>query len=438
MRDKRAKSAELFCSIDRTAFVAVCATSFAIFLFALMLTNGLPRFGPSDLPKVDNPLWVPDANRDDAIVLVVARNGRFFWRQDPISIDHLRQELRHRLERDPQAQIFLAVDSHANYGDVKAILAAMRSVGGERVVFLVDRRKPNISWTIYPEPGFWNVDRLWRSMGWLDRADFLLLAFMLANTMAVFCFRLYHYSAARRESRTFMRDAASPLREGKFDEVISIAVRYERSHVARIVAEVFAAYASAGPDFANVEAIALAERASHRRSKLLAAELRCGVGTFATIASSAPFIGFLGTINGIVGSFTATTGPPATALTRLASELALSLLLGAMGIVVSILAVWCFYYVRHRSTVLETEMSNAELVAVSCLKAHPKWREQLEHSSAVGMFPVADAFAGRGWEVSYDRQRPLLLAFCCCALYVIYLFCSRGVVVGSDTAAGPT
>jgi biopolymer transport protein ExbB len=422
MGHQRVRPAELFCSIDRTPFVAVSATLFAIFVFALMLTNGLPRFGPSDLPKVNNPDMAPDANRDDAIVLVVRQSGRLFWRQYPISMDDLRHELRHRLERNPQAEIFLAVDAHANYGNVAPVLAAVRSVGVESVVFLVDQRNPKITGIIYPQPGFWNVGQLWRSMDRLNQADFLLLAFMLANTGAILCFRVYRYSAARRESRTFMRDAASPLREGKFDEVISIAARNSRSHVANIVAAVLTAYASAPPGLTNTEAIALAQRDFQRRSQLLAAHLKCGLNTFATIAASAPFIGFLGTINGILGCFVGTSGSRASALPRVASQIAEALLLGAIGIVVSILAVWCFYHVRSRFKVLENEMTNAELEAVSCLEAHPEWREQFEHSSATTrILTVGDAFAGRSWEVPYDRQRPLLLAFWCCALYVAFL-----------------
>jgi biopolymer transport protein ExbB/TolQ/biopolymer transport protein ExbD len=420
MGHQRVRLAQLFCSIDRTPFVAVTASLFAIFVFALMLTNGLPRFGPSDLPKVNNPDMAPDANRDDAIVLVVTHNGRVLWRQDPISMDDLRHELHQRLERNPQAQIFLAVDAHATCANVSTVLAAVRSVGVERVVFLVDQRKPKITGIIYPQPSCWNVGQLWRSMDRLNQADFLLLAFMLANTGAILCFRVYRYSAARRESRTFMRDAASPLREGKFDEVISIAARNKRSHGANLVAEVFSTYASAArSDFTNTEAIALAQRAFQRRSKRLAAHLKCGLNTLATVASSAPFIGFLGTINGILGCF---NGGRSGALPRVASEIAEALLPGAMGIVVSIIAVWCFYYVRSHFKMLETEMSNAEFEAVACLEAHPEWREQFEHSSATTrILTVGDAFAGRSWEVPYDRQRPLLVAFWCCALYVAFL-----------------
>lgn len=421
MGHQRARPPELFCSIDRTPFLAVSASLFAIFLFALMLTNGLPRFGPSDLPKVNYPDVEPDAYRDDAIVLVVMSNGRVFWRKDPVSIDDLRHELHHRLERDPEAQVFLAVDAHASYANVSTVLAAVRSVGAERVVFLVDQRKITAAW-IYPQPYFWSVGELWRRMDRLNQADFMLLVFMLANTGVILGFRLYRYRAARCESRTFMCEAASPLREGKFDEVISIAARNSRSHVANIVAEALTAYAAAESEFTNTEAIALAQRAVQRRNKLLAARLKCGLGTFATIAASASFIGFLGTINGILGCFRGTSGAHATGLAEVASEIAEALLPCTFGIVVSIFAVWCFYYVRSRFKVLETEMSNAGLEAITCLKAHPQWRGQPELSSAAtGMFTVTDAPAGRSWEVPYDRQRPLLLAFWCCVLYVVFL-----------------
>lgn len=334
-------------------------------------------------------------------------------------MDDLRHELRHRLERNPQSEIFLAVDAHANYGNVAPVLAALRSVGVEKVVFLVDQRK---FWTsVYPQPGFWNVGQLWRSMDRLNQADFLLLAFMLANTGAILCFRVYRYSAARRESRTFMRDAASPLREGKFDEVISIAARNSRSQVANIVAEVFNNLRFGAAGLTNTEAVALAQRAFQRRGKLLAAQLKCGLNTFATIAASAPFIGFLGTVNGILGCFVATTGPGG-ALARLALEIAGALSLGALGMLVSIFAVWCVNYLRSRCEVLENEMATAEREVVAHLKAHPQWRGECAYVSvAKGILTAGSASAGGSWEVPYDRQRPLLLAFWCCALYVALL-----------------
>jgi biopolymer transport protein ExbB/TolQ len=252
----------------------------------------------------------------------------------------------------------------------------------------------------------------------------MLLVFMLANTGAILCLRLYRYNTARRESRAFIRDAGSELRDGKFDEVITIAGRNRGSPVASLVAEGLTAYASAPSEFANTEALAAAQRALQRRSKFLAAHLKDGLNTVVTIASAAPFIGFLGTVNGILGCFVGGAGSRSGALARIALEIADALTLGAMGLLVSLLAVWCFNYLRSRCEVLENEMSNAELETLACLQAHPQWRKQLELSSAANsIFAVADASAAHNWETPYDRHRPLLLAIWCCALYVAYLLC---------------
>jgi biopolymer transport protein ExbB/TolQ/biopolymer transport protein ExbD len=428
MRHKCVRTTKLFCSLDRTPFVAVSATLFAVFVFALILTTGRPGFGRSDLPKVNNPIWAPGANEEGAIVLAVMCDGRVFWGQDPISVGDLPHKLSDRVERTPEATIYLAVDAHATYGNVAKVLAVLRSVGAARVVFLVDQRKDRTSGIDYSQPHVWDLVEVWRSMDSLERADFMLLVLMLANTGAIICFRLYRNNTARRQSRTFIRDAALALRDGKFDEVITIAARNSESHVASIVAEGLAAYASVSSEFTNTEAIATARRAFQRSSKSLAAHLKVGLNTIVTIGSSAPFIGFLGTVDGIQGSFgAATTGPAGTVLARWASQIAQALILGAMGLLVSILAVWCFNYLHSHIEVFEREMSNAELEAVTCLEAHPHWRKRFEQSyPARRILAVPDASVVRNREVPYDRHRPLLLAMWCCVLYLVYVL-ARGV-----------
>ena len=49
-------------------------------------------------------------------------------------------------------------------------------------------------------------------MGWLSRVDLLLLALMLANTIAIVCYRAYRHRTARVQSRAFVRDSAAALR----------------------------------------------------------------------------------------------------------------------------------------------------------------------------------------------------------------------------------
>jgi biopolymer transport protein ExbB/TolQ len=271
----------------------------------------------------------------------------------------------------------------------------------------------------------WGLWYLWGRMDWFGHAAVSLLALMLANTAVIVVGRLYRYSAARRQSRAFVRDAAAALRDGRFDEVVAIAARNTRSHVAAGVAAGLAAFASAPSEFTDAEAIDGAERAFQRSRKRLAADLKHGLGTLTTIASSAPFIGLLGTVFGIMNSFRGTAMEASAGRAAVASDLSTALATAAMGLLVAIPAVWCRNYLLRRMEVFESEMSNAALEAVTYLNAHPQWRNQPELSSAEAtslVFITPRPSAARSWEVPFDHQRALLLAMWGCALYVAFIF----------------
>jgi biopolymer transport protein ExbB/TolQ len=222
----------------------------------------------------------------------------------------------------------------------------------------------------------WGIGYLWRSMGWLSRVDVGLLALMLGNTIVIICHRFYGHSAARRQSCTFVRDAAAALRDGKFDNVISIAARNSRSHVGTVIAAGLTAFASAPPEFTDIEAIDVAQRAFQRNRKMFAADLKLGIGTLSSIASSAPFIGLLGTVFGMMNAFGGFSMAKSAVIALIASSLAEALVTIVMGLAVAIPAVWCRNYLCSRVEVFESEMSNAALEAVTYLIAHRRWREQ--------------------------------------------------------------
>jgi biopolymer transport protein ExbB/TolQ len=85
--------------------------------------------------------------------------------------------------------------------------------------------------------------------------------------------------------------------------VIRLARRKRHSPIAALVVAGLIAFASAPQKLAIEEAMGIAERALQRTRSLLTAELKLGLGTLSSIASSAPFIGLLGTVFGILGAF---------------------------------------------------------------------------------------------------------------------------------------
>jgi len=144
--------------------------------------------------------------------------------------------------------------------------------------------------------GWWGIGDLWSSMAWLGQADIILLALMLVNTVVIVCHRLWLYGIGRKQSRAFVSDAAAALRDGRFDEVMTIAGRNNQSHLASVVAAGLTAFVSAPKQYTDMEAINAAERAFRRHHNMLSAHLRVGLGSLATIASSAPLIGLVGAV----------------------------------------------------------------------------------------------------------------------------------------------
>jgi MotA/TolQ/ExbB proton channel family len=184
---------------------------------------------------------------------------------------------------------------------------------------------------------------------------------------------------------------------------------------------------AAPPSITDTEAIEIAKRAFQRRRKMVAAELKLGLGTLSTIASSAPFIGLVGTVFGIMNAFGQVGMQKSAYMAWVASNLGESLVTTAMGLVVAVLAVWCRNSMRTRMEIFESEMSNAALEMVTYLNAHRQWRNQPVYEpaeSASLLFSPPQASPVYTWEVLYDRQRALLLAMWCCALFVAFTFAS--------------
>jgi biopolymer transport protein ExbB/biopolymer transport protein TolQ len=76
---------------------------------------------------------------------------------------------------------------------------------------------------------------MWEAMGWPARIVVIVLFLMSAWSIGVMIDRLIAYNGARKQSRQFAPAVAGALREGKLDEAIKIADRYNKSHLAKVV-----------------------------------------------------------------------------------------------------------------------------------------------------------------------------------------------------------
>ncbi len=206
----------------------------------------------------------------------------------------------------------------------------------------------------------WDPVNLWKQMGWMAKAVVIILFVMSAWSIGVMIDRWIAYSAARKQSRAFAPQVAGALREGKIDEAIRVAERHKKSHLAKVVTAGLQEF-RAHQDSTEIpgEEVEASKRALERAEAIVHAELKRGLGGLATVGSTAPFVGLLGTVVGIINAFKGISEQKATGLGAVAGGISEALVATAIGLFVAIPAVMMYNYFTSKVEAFDVEMDNS-------------------------------------------------------------------------------
>jgi biopolymer transport protein ExbB/TolQ len=190
-------------------------------------------------------------------------------------------------------------------------------------------------------------------------------------SLAVMIDRSLYFNAARRQSREFAPKVAGALKDSKLEEAIKIADRNKKSHLAEVVTAGLQEFrASSGQP--TEETIASASRALERAEAIVHAKLKKGLSVLATIGATAPFVGLLGTVIGILHAFDAIAQQKIAGIGAVAGGISEALVTTAFGLFVAIPAVMAFNYFTGRVESFDVEMDNSssELVDYFIKQSH--------------------------------------------------------------------
>ena len=129
-------------NINVTPMVDVMLVLLIIFM---VITPMLQNKVQIDMAKAENVIAMPDADKDDAIVVAVTRDGGVFLGQNKTSIDDLGLQVREKLADKPGKTIFIRADARAQYRAVEDAIDAVRTAGVEDVGLLTQKKEGNIS-----------------------------------------------------------------------------------------------------------------------------------------------------------------------------------------------------------------------------------------------------------------------------------------------------
>jgi biopolymer transport protein ExbB/biopolymer transport protein TolQ len=177
--------------------------------------------------------------------------------------------------------------------------------------------------------------------------------------------RFYTYNKAREQSKLYAPQVAKHLKDGRLKEAIALSGSkdYRYSHLAKVVLAGLQEYQfqqeSGGTALNREDVLDTVRRSIQRATALTASDLKKGVTALATIGSTAPFVGLLGTVIGVINAFVGIGATGTGSIGAVSVGIAEALIETALGLFVAIPAVWFYNYLSNRLEYFNVEMDNS-------------------------------------------------------------------------------
>jgi len=205
---------------------------------------------------------------------------------------------------------------------------------------------------------------MWQQMGMVAKGVAFVLFFMSMWSIGVAIERIYTFVQARNQSRLFAPQVAKHLKEGRLKDAVALSSskNYRYSHLAKVVLAGLQEYQfqqEGGSGLSREDIVDTVRRSIQRASALTASDLKRGVPALATIGSTAPFVGLLGTVVGVITAFQGIAASGSGGIGAVSAGIAEALVETALGLVVAIPAVWFYNFLTSRIEYFNVEMDNS-------------------------------------------------------------------------------
>jgi biopolymer transport protein ExbB/biopolymer transport protein TolQ len=205
---------------------------------------------------------------------------------------------------------------------------------------------------------------MWHQMGWVAKGVAFILFFMSMWSFGVAIERVYTFTQARNQSKAYAPQVAKHLKDGRLKDAIALSSskNFRYSHLAKVVLAGLQEYQfqqEAGGGLSREDLVDSVRRSIQRATALTQSDLKKGVNSLATIGTTAPFVGLLGTVVGVINAFTGIAATGSGGIGAVSAGIAEALVETALGLVVAIPAVWFYNYLTGRLDYFNVEMDNS-------------------------------------------------------------------------------
>jgi biopolymer transport protein ExbD len=136
----RNEGAKVNSNINVTPMVDVMLVLLIIFM---VITPMLQKGVTVSLAQANNPIQMPDADKEDALIVAVMRDGKIFFDTQQVTPEDLTQKVKDRVSSRADKRVYVKADARAKYKAVVDVVDNVRSAGVDQLGLLTEeRRKP--------------------------------------------------------------------------------------------------------------------------------------------------------------------------------------------------------------------------------------------------------------------------------------------------------
>ena len=134
--------------INVTPMVDVMLVLLIIFM---VITPMLSKGVSVDMVRARNPISMDDADREDALVVAVTRDGNVFLGRGKIEAEQLGAQVKDVLENRIDKTVYVKSDSRARYERVVEVINILRGVGCDQVGLITEKLEERRSQLVTPQ-----------------------------------------------------------------------------------------------------------------------------------------------------------------------------------------------------------------------------------------------------------------------------------------------
>ena len=115
-----------------------------VLLIIFMVVTPMLQHGESvNMATAEHAIDMPDADRDDAVLVAVSADGTVYLGTTKTNVDDLTPKVKDLIENRGDKTVFVRSDARAHYLNVVQVVDAVRAAGCDKVGLLTQRTPPS-------------------------------------------------------------------------------------------------------------------------------------------------------------------------------------------------------------------------------------------------------------------------------------------------------